>query len=162
MAATMTARFCGRCGAALAPGAGFCGRCGTPVLMQAAIARQPVYSYAPAPPITYPRGTQGRLPPALIAGGLVQEDVDGPDCASRMGVVRVLQQLVEKAAGVVPRRLADERLVAFELADERIRLNRGTRNRSRARVDGLPSQGRVRRYARRLMCLTTDLDDGLY
>jgi len=71
MAATMTARFCGRCGAALAPGAGFCGRCGTPVLMQAAIARQPVYSYAPAPPITYPRGTQGRLPPALIAGGLV-------------------------------------------------------------------------------------------
>src|SRR5438132_14280617 len=69
--ATATARFCGRCGAALAPGAGFCGRCGTPVVMQAAVAPQPVYRYAPAPPMAYPPGTQGRLPPALIAGGLV-------------------------------------------------------------------------------------------
>ena len=39
--------------------------------MQAAVAPQPVYRYAPAPPMAYPPGTQGRLPPALIAGGLV-------------------------------------------------------------------------------------------
>src|SRR5205809_1498467 len=67
--ATATARYCGRCGAPLAPGAGFCGRCGTPVLMHAGAA-QPVYRYAPAPPVAFPR-RQGKLAPALVAGGLV-------------------------------------------------------------------------------------------
>jgi len=68
--ATATARFCGRCGAPIAPGAGFCGRCGTPVLIQAGAA-QPVYRYAAATPVAYPRGGQGKLAPALVAGGLV-------------------------------------------------------------------------------------------
>jgi len=68
--ATATARFCGRCGAPIAPGAGFCGRCGTPVLIQASAA-QPVYRYAAATPAAYPRGGQGKLAPALVAGGLV-------------------------------------------------------------------------------------------
>jgi zinc ribbon protein len=68
--AMATARYCGRCGAPLAPGAGFCGRCGTPVVMQAAAA-QPVYRYAPAPPVAFPPRGPGKLPPALVAGGLV-------------------------------------------------------------------------------------------
>jgi zinc-ribbon domain len=68
--ATATAHYCGRCGAPLAPGAGFCGRCGTPVLMQAAAA-PPVYRYAPAPPPAIPGRGQGKLPPVLVAGGLV-------------------------------------------------------------------------------------------
>lgn len=68
--AAPTQRYCGRCGAPLAPGAGFCGRCGTPVLM-AAVAPRPVYSYAPAPRAAYPAATQPRLGPALIAGGLI-------------------------------------------------------------------------------------------
>src|SRR5438046_10314295 len=66
MATAAPARFCGRCGAPLAPGATFCGRCGTPVAT-AAVA-QPVYRYAPP---TYPAARQYKLAPAMIAGGLV-------------------------------------------------------------------------------------------
>lgn len=69
MAVASPARFCGRCGAPLAPGAGFCGRCGTPVLMAAA-ATPPVYRYAPAPFAAYP-APRTRLGPVLIAGGLI-------------------------------------------------------------------------------------------
>jgi len=65
------ARYCGRCGAPLAPGAAFCGRCGTPVALQAAVAPAPVYRYAPAPRAAYPTGGQPRLGPVAIAGGLV-------------------------------------------------------------------------------------------
>ncbi|HET7420507.1 MAG TPA: zinc ribbon domain-containing protein [Candidatus Dormibacteraeota bacterium] len=64
--AVQPARYCGRCGAPLPPGATFCGRCGTPVALQAAAA-PPMYRY-PAPP---PAARQTRLAPALIAGGLV-------------------------------------------------------------------------------------------
>jgi zinc ribbon protein len=67
--AAMAARFCGRCGAPIPPGAAFCGRCGTPVLQ--AVAAQPAYSYAPAPQGAYLPRSQGKLAPALIAGGLV-------------------------------------------------------------------------------------------
>jgi hypothetical protein len=70
MAVAAPPRFCGRCGAMLAPGATFCGRCGTPVAAQAAV-MQPVYRY-PSPPMAYaqPRSTM-KLAPALIAGGLI-------------------------------------------------------------------------------------------
>src|SRR5437867_7379719 len=73
--ATAVARYCGRCGAVLPPGAGFCGRCGTPVLAQQAFAPPPpgpppVYQYARAPLARYTTG-EGKLAPALIAGGLV-------------------------------------------------------------------------------------------
>jgi zinc-ribbon domain len=69
MAVAAPVRFCGRCGAPLAPGAPFCGRCGAPVA-QGALA-QPVYRY-PSPPAGYapPRPTT-RLAPALVAGGLI-------------------------------------------------------------------------------------------
>ena len=70
MAVATQARYCGRCGAPLAPGAGFCGRCGTPILMQAAAPR-PVYTYVPAPPAAHPAATQSRLGLALVAGGLI-------------------------------------------------------------------------------------------
>src|SRR5690348_11903494 len=63
-------RYCGRCGAPLAPGATYCGRCGTPVALQAAAA-QPAYRYPSAPPPRYPTAGHYRLAPALIAGGLV-------------------------------------------------------------------------------------------
>jgi hypothetical protein len=73
--ATAVGRFCGRCGAPLAPGATFCGRCGTPVAaaMPLAVAPPPVYRYAPPPPAAgrYRSGGDGKLAPALIAGGLV-------------------------------------------------------------------------------------------
>ncbi len=63
-------RFCGRCGAPLAPGAPYCGRCGTPVV-QAAVAPQPMYRYPPGPPVAYPHARQAKLAPVWIAGGLV-------------------------------------------------------------------------------------------
>lgn len=46
-------RFCGRCGAPLAPGATYCGRCGTPVAAQH-MQPQPAYSYPVAPRMAYP------------------------------------------------------------------------------------------------------------
>ncbi|HEV3102034.1 MAG TPA: zinc ribbon domain-containing protein, partial [Candidatus Dormibacteraeota bacterium] len=70
MATQAPVRYCGRCGAPLAPNATFCGRCGTPVMMQA-VAAQPVYRYAPASRGAYPTAGQYKLGPALIAGGLV-------------------------------------------------------------------------------------------
>ena len=71
MAVAAQARYCGRCGAPLAPGAGFCGRCGTPVLSQAAPAPRPIYAYPPAPRGAHPAATQSRLGLALVAGGLI-------------------------------------------------------------------------------------------
>jgi hypothetical protein len=68
MATSAPARFCGRCGAALPPGATYCGRCGTPV-MQAAVAAAPAYNYPPRP--SYPAARPSRLAPAMVAGGLV-------------------------------------------------------------------------------------------
>lgn len=70
MAVAAQARYCGRCGAPLAPGAGFCGRCGTPVLA-AAVAQRSAYSYAPAPQTAYPAPTQPKLGPVVVAGGLI-------------------------------------------------------------------------------------------
>lgn len=64
------ARYCGRCGAPLAPGATFCGRCGTPVAAQAAVA-PPMYNYPPAPQVPYPRPGQPKLSQLMIAGGLL-------------------------------------------------------------------------------------------
>lgn len=58
-------RFCGRCGAQVAPGAPFCGRCGAPVSAQVAL--QPVYSY----PAAYPTARQFKLSQVMIAGGLL-------------------------------------------------------------------------------------------
>jgi hypothetical protein len=63
-------RFCGRCGAQVAPGSPFCGRCGAPVAAQALVA-QPVYSYPMAPPVAYPTTAQHRLSQVAIAGGLL-------------------------------------------------------------------------------------------
>lgn len=71
-------RYCGRCGAPLAPGATFCGRCGAPVAAQAAVAPEPyAYSqayppaYTQAPPAPFPTARQVKLAPAMIAGGLI-------------------------------------------------------------------------------------------
>lgn len=58
-------RYCGRCGAPLAPGATYCGRCGTPVALNA-VAAPPTYRYPSAQP-----ARPYRLAPALIAGGFV-------------------------------------------------------------------------------------------
>jgi hypothetical protein len=70
MAYQQPTRYCGRCGAPLAPGATYCGRCGTPVALQA-VAAQPTYRYPSAPAPRYPTAGHYRLAPALIAGGLV-------------------------------------------------------------------------------------------
>jgi hypothetical protein len=63
-------RFCGRCGAQVAPGATFCGRCGAPVAAQV-MAAQPVYSYPVARPAAYPTVGQFKLSQVMIAGGLL-------------------------------------------------------------------------------------------
>jgi hypothetical protein len=63
-------RFCGRCGAQLAPGAQFCGRCGAPLLAQPVVA-QPVYSYPTAQRMAYPTAGQFKLSQGLIAGALL-------------------------------------------------------------------------------------------
>src|SRR5438445_13318202 len=42
-------RFCGACGAQVAPGAPFCGRCGAPHGPRP-VAAQPAYAYPAAPP----------------------------------------------------------------------------------------------------------------
>jgi hypothetical protein len=64
-------RFCGRCGAQVAPGAPFCGRCGAPQVAQA-VAAAPVYSYPIAPPAPYrPAGRFGTSQVAIAAGLLI-------------------------------------------------------------------------------------------
>ena len=63
-------RFCGRCGAQVAPGAAFCGRCGAPQVAQA-VAAAPVYSYPLAHPATYPTRRQFKLSQIAVAGGLL-------------------------------------------------------------------------------------------
>src|SRR5579864_8146652 len=63
-------RFCGRCGAQLAPGAPFCGRCGMPVTAPA-IASPPIYGYPMAQPAAYPTAGRYRLSQVVVAGGLL-------------------------------------------------------------------------------------------
>jgi hypothetical protein len=68
----MVARFCGRCGAPIAPGALYCGNCGAPLATApptaAAVAYpaypQYVYPYAPARP------PDARLGPLLLGGAM--------------------------------------------------------------------------------------------
>ena len=63
-------RFCGRCGAQVAPGATFCGRCGAPQVAQA-VAAAPVYRYPVAPPTQYRPPGRYRTSQVAIAGGLL-------------------------------------------------------------------------------------------
>src|SRR5260370_40250286 len=65
MAYQQATRYCGRCGAPLAPGATYCGRCGTPAALNA-VGAPPIYRYPSAHP-----ARPYRLAPALIAGGFV-------------------------------------------------------------------------------------------
>lgn len=68
--AVAAARFCGRCGAQLAPGAPFCGRCGTPVGARVAAA-PPAYSYPVAPRVTYPTRRHNTTSQIAIAAALL-------------------------------------------------------------------------------------------
>ena len=70
MAVATAARFCGRCGAQLAPGATFCGRCGAPVGAQV-YAAQPAYSYPAAPRVAQPTRRQSTTSLVAIAGALL-------------------------------------------------------------------------------------------
>jgi hypothetical protein len=63
------ARFCGRCGSALAPGATFCGRCGAPV-GAAPMPAYPAYTYPQAQPAAGRLGG-GRTTQIAVAGGLL-------------------------------------------------------------------------------------------
>jgi hypothetical protein len=63
-------RFCGRCGAPVAPGAPFCGRCGAPQVVQTAAAA-PAYRYPVAPPPPHQPGGRYRTSQVAIAGGLL-------------------------------------------------------------------------------------------
>jgi zinc-ribbon domain len=63
-------RFCGRCGAQVAPGAPFCGRCGAPQVAQA-VAAAPVYRYPIAPPAPYRPAGRYRTSQVAVAGGLL-------------------------------------------------------------------------------------------
>jgi len=69
--AASSARFCGRCGAQLAPGAPFCGRCGMPVAAPVAVAH-PAYSYPMAQPrAAYPTVRRYRTSQLAIAIALL-------------------------------------------------------------------------------------------
>jgi len=75
MMAVAQARFCGRCGNQLLPGAVFCGRCGAPQ-QSAAIAAPPVappaaYGYRVAQPGAFPGLGRVKVPRAMVIGGLV-------------------------------------------------------------------------------------------
>jgi hypothetical protein len=67
----MQARFCGRCGSPVAPGAPFCGRCGAPQSMAAAVAAPALYSYRLAQPGAFPGARGPRLPQIMVAAGLL-------------------------------------------------------------------------------------------
>ena len=70
MTAVASARFCGRCGAQIAPGQPFCGRCGAPAGV--AVAPQPVYSYPAAPArVVYPTRARYTASQVTIAGVLI-------------------------------------------------------------------------------------------
>jgi hypothetical protein len=69
------ARFCGRCGAQLLPGAAFCGRCGAAQLATA-IAAPPLaspaaYGYRLAQPGAFPGAGQAKVPQLMVVGGLL-------------------------------------------------------------------------------------------
>ncbi|HKV88733.1 MAG TPA: hypothetical protein VJT78_12120 [Candidatus Dormibacteraeota bacterium] len=68
--AVASARFCGRCGAQVAPGSPYCGRCGAPA--GAALAPQPIYTYPVAPPrAAYPTPGRFRASQVAIAGVMI-------------------------------------------------------------------------------------------
>lgn len=66
-----TARFCGRCGSPLAPGAPFCGRCGAPQQVSAVVAAPAPYVYRAAPAGAFPGTRSPRLSQIMVAGGLI-------------------------------------------------------------------------------------------
>lgn len=73
--AVAQARFCGRCGNQLLPGAVFCGRCGAPQ-QSAAIAAPPIappaaYGYRVAQPGAFPGVGRVKVPRGMLIGGLV-------------------------------------------------------------------------------------------
>jgi hypothetical protein len=63
-------RFCGRCGAPVAPGAPFCGRCGASQVAQA-VAAAPLYRYPASPPAPYRPAGRFRTSQVAVAGGLL-------------------------------------------------------------------------------------------
>lgn len=64
------ARFCGRCGAQVQPGAPYCGRCGAPQVAQA-LAAAPVYNYPVAPRSAYAAPRRYGSSQVAIAGVLL-------------------------------------------------------------------------------------------
>jgi hypothetical protein len=70
----ISARFCGRCGAQVLPGAPFCGRCGAPQLASATagppVAPPATYGYRLAQPGTFPAAGRVKLPQFMVLGGL--------------------------------------------------------------------------------------------
>ncbi len=70
----ISARFCGRCGAQVLPGAPFCGRCGAPQLASATagppVAPPATYGYRLAQAGTFPAAGRVKLPQFMVLGGL--------------------------------------------------------------------------------------------
>lgn len=69
------ARFCGRCGAQVQPGAPYCGRCGAPQLA-AAVASPPMappaaYGYRVAQPGAFPAAGRVKVPQVMVVVGLL-------------------------------------------------------------------------------------------
>jgi hypothetical protein len=65
------ARFCGRCGNPLAPGAPFCGRCGAPQMVPAAAVAPAAYSYRMAQPGLFAGTRRPKLSQIMVAAGLI-------------------------------------------------------------------------------------------
>jgi hypothetical protein len=71
----ISARFCGRCGAQVLPGAPFCGRCGAPQLASATAgppaAPPAAYGYRLAQPGAFPAAGRVKLPQIMVLGGVL-------------------------------------------------------------------------------------------
>jgi hypothetical protein len=81
------ARFCGRCGAQVAPGAAYCGRCGAPQFAQAVAA--PMYRYQTAPPGAVP-GLGMKMSQLAVGAALVLILAIATVAVSAFAVSRVL------------------------------------------------------------------------
>ncbi len=88
------ARFCGRCGTQLAPGAVFCGRCGAPQVA-GPVAAPPVappsaYGYQLAQPGAFPGAGRVKVPQLMVIVGLVTRLAIATVAVSAFAISRVI------------------------------------------------------------------------
>jgi zinc ribbon protein len=90
----VAARFCGRCGAQLSPGAAVCGRCGAPQFVPAMagppVAPPAAYGYQVAQPGMFPAAGRAKVPAFMVVGGLLLILAVAVVAVSAFAVARVI------------------------------------------------------------------------